>query len=53
MGHCCGAHLLTMITEYLRRSKDNKVEVKKVMLESVLSCDYCGARAEYIVPCFG
>ena len=54
MGTCCAAHLLTKVTEYLRASKDNSVEVnrlpeldKRTMSQS--KCDYCSANAEYLV----
>ena len=56
MGSCCAAHLLTKVTEYLRNSKDNKVEVNKVITASgatKMKCDYCSADAEYMVSYFG
>jgi hypothetical protein len=58
MGNCCAAHLLTKVTEYLKQSKDNKVEVNKITLgqrpiEGRIVCDYCSAEAEYIVSYYG
>lgn len=56
MGHCCAAHLLTEVTTYLRESKDNKVEVNRVIVAPDAThpqCDYCLAKAGYIVSYFG
>ena len=57
MGCCCAAHLLTKVTEYLRQSKDNKVEVSKFVALPTegerAHCDYCSANAEYVVSYFG
>jgi hypothetical protein len=60
MGCCCAAHLLTKVTEYLRQSKDNRVEVSKLLPLDELppgtvksKCDYCSADAEYMVSYFG
>ena len=56
MGCCCAAHLLTKVTEYLRQSKDNKVEVRLLLTPANVErpvCDYCNAKAEYSVSYFG
>lgn len=46
MGTCCEAHLLTKVNEYANVAKDKAVNVQ--LMENP-KCDYCNAKARYIV----
>lgn len=49
MGACCSAHLVDMVSNYMEQSGNRMVFVVRFKGDESVTCDYCGAPAEFVV----